>query len=88
MFDFILKNLSILKKFLFINLIIFVVIGFGTIFYLKTVQPNLIKKKTVNHIQIIDNTIDHIKRLNVKFKTEDIRTFLFSNIPSQYLSIE
>ena len=68
MFDFILKNLSILKKFLFINLVIFLVIGIGTIFYLKTVQPNLIKKKIANHIQIIDNTIDHIQRLNVNFR--------------------
>ena len=78
MFDFILKNLSILKKFLFINLVIFLVIGIGTIFYLKTVQPNLIKKKTVNHIKIINNTIDHIKRLNVKFNEDDVRSFLFS----------
>ena len=73
-----LKNLSILKKFLFINFIIFIIIGFGTIFYLKTVQPNLIKKKTANHIQVIDNTIDHIQRLNIKFDEDDIRRFLFS----------
>ena len=78
MFDFILKNLSILKKFLFINLIIFIVIGSGTIIYLKTVQPSLIKKKAANHIQIIDNTIDHIQRLNIKFNEDDIRKFLFS----------
>ena len=45
MFEFILKNLSILKKFLFVNLIIFIIIGAGTIIYLKSVQPNLIKKK-------------------------------------------
>ena len=74
----ILKNLSILKKFLFINSIVFLIIGFGTIFYLKTVQPNLIKKKTANHIQIINNTIDHIRRLDIKFKEGDIRKFLFS----------
>ena len=78
MFNFTLKNLSILKKFLFVNLIVFIVIGSATIIYLKTVQPNLIKKKAVNHIQIIDNTIDHIQRLNIKFKIEDIRKFLFS----------
>ena len=78
MLEFILKNLSILKKFLFINFIIFIVIGSGTIIYLKTVQPNLIKKKNVNHIQIINNTIDHIQRLNVKFRENDIRKFLFS----------
>ena len=57
MFDFILKKLSILKKFLLINLIAFIIIGSGTIIYLKTVQPNLIKKKSVNHIKIINNTI-------------------------------
>ena len=73
-----LKNLSILKKFLLINLIIFIIIGSGTIIYLKTVKPNLIKKKTVNHIKIINNTIDHIQRLNIKFKEDDIRKFLFS----------
>ena len=78
MFDFILKNLSILKKFLFINLFIFIIIGSGTIIYLKTVKPNLIKEKTGNHIQIINNTISHIQRLNVKFNENDIRAFLFS----------
>ena len=74
----VLKNLSILKKFLFINSIVFIIIGLGTIFYLKTVQPNLIKKKIANHIQIIDNTIDHIQRLNVNFNEDDVRKFLFS----------
>ncbi len=78
MFDFILKKLSILKKFLLINLIAFLLIGSGTVIYLKTVQPNLIKKKSVNHIKIINNTIDHIKRLNVKFEIDEIRRFLFS----------
>ena len=78
MFDFILKKLSILKKFLFVNLIVFILIGSGTVIYLKTVQPNLIKKKTANHIKIINNTIDHIKRLNVRFEIEEIRSFLFS----------
>ncbi len=78
MFNNFLKSLSILKKFLFINLIIFFVIGGLTILYLSTVKPNLILKKTVKHIQIIDNTINHILRLDVKFEEQDIRKFLFS----------
>ena len=78
MLNTLLKDLSILKKFLFINLIIFIVIGSFTIIYLGSVQPNLIKKKTSNHIQIIDNTVDHIKRLKIEFTNEDIRKFLFS----------
>ena len=78
MFNNILKNLSILKKFLFINLIFFTIIGLFTFIYLKNVQPNLIKKKSSNHIEVINNTIDNIIRLNVKFVEEDIRSFLFS----------
>ena len=73
-----LNSLSILKKFLFINFIFFTVIGSFTIIYLNNVEPNLIKKKSFNHKNIIDNTIDNIKRLNVKFIEEDIKTFLFS----------
>ena len=78
MFDDFLKSLSILKKFLFINLIIFLVIGSLTLIYIGNVKPNLIKDKKSKHIQIINNTIEHILRLNIKFEEEDIRRFLFS----------
>ena len=78
MFSNFLKNLSILKKFLFINFIFFTIIGLFTFIYLKNVQPNLIKKKSSNHIEVINNTIDNLIRLDVKFIEEDIRSFLFS----------
>ena len=78
MFNILLKDLSILKKFLFINLLIFIIIGSFTIIYLSSVKPSLIKDKTANHILIIDNTIEHIRRLQIKFNEEDIRKFLFS----------
>jgi len=74
----ILKNFSILKKFLFINLIVFIVIGILTIVYLNFSKPNLIYKKTSNHIAVINNTTDHIKRLKINFNKEDLRRFLFS----------
>ena len=73
-----LKNISILKKFLFINLIVFIIFGSLTAVYLKGIQPNLINKKTSNHIEIIDNTIEHIRRLKIQFNEDDIRKFLFS----------
>jgi len=73
-----LKSLSILKKFLFINLIIFLIIGSLTLLYIGNVKPNLIKQKTIKHIEVINNTIEHILRLNIKFEREDIRKFLFS----------
>ncbi len=72
------KNISILKKFLFINLIVFIIFGSLTVIYLKRIQPNLINKKTSNHINIINNTIDHIRRLKIQFNKDDIRKFLFS----------
>ena len=78
MFSNLLKSLSILKKFLFINFIFFTIIGLFTFIYLKNVQPNLIKKKSSKHIEVINNTVDNLKRLNVKFVKKDIRKFLFS----------
>ena len=72
------KNISILKKFLFINLVVFIVFWSLTAIYLKGIQPNLINKKTSNHINIINNTIDHIKRLKIQFNKDDVRKFLFS----------
>ena len=73
-----LKNLSILKKFLFINLIFFSIIGLFTFLYLKNVQPNLIKNKSSNHIKIINNTVENLERLDIEFKEDDIRKFLLS----------
>jgi len=78
MFNNVLKNLSILKKFLFINTIFFTIFGLFTFVYINNVQPNLIKKKSSNHIEVINNTIDNLTGLNVKFIEEDIRSFLFS----------
>ena len=78
MFSKYLKSLSILKKFLFINFIIFTIIGLFTIIYLSNVQPNLIKKKSVEHLNVINNTINTLIRLDIKFDVDDIRKFLFS----------
>ena len=78
MFNYFLKNLSILRKFLFINFIIFIVIGLITILYLNSVQPNLIKAKQSNHIEILNNTTGHLSRLKVGFNQDEIRNFLFS----------
>ena len=78
MFSKYLKSLSILKKFLFINLIIFTIIGLFTFVYLSNVQPNLIKKKSVEHVKVINNTVNTLLRLDIKFDADDIRKFLFS----------
>ena len=78
MFDYFLKNLSILRKFLFINFLIFIIIGLITILYLNSVQPNLIKAKQSKHIEILNNTIGHFNRLNIGFNKDEIKNFLFS----------
>ena len=72
------KTASILKKFLLFNLTTFSILGLFTIFYLKAIQPNLVKERATDHRIIINNTIDHLKRLNVDYSSEGIRTFLLS----------
>ena len=74
----ILKNFSILKKFLFINFIFFLIISIFTTVYIYSIQPSLIKDKSANHYKIIDNTVNHIQRLNISFIQEEIRKFLIS----------
>ena len=73
-----LKNLSILKKFLFINFLVFLIIGLLTLIYLNRIQPTLIKTKTVNHVNTLDNTIENLNRLQVQFNEEEVKGFLFS----------
>ncbi len=72
------KTASILKKFLLFNLTTFSILGLFTIFYLKAIQPNLVKKRATDHKIIISNTVDHLKRLNVNYSEEGIRKFLLS----------
>ncbi len=72
------KTASILRKFLLFNLIVFSILGLFTIVYLKAIQPNLIKKRVADHYIIINNTEDHIQRLNINFNSEEIKTFLLS----------
>ena len=72
------NNQSILKKFLLINFVVFLIIGILTLFYLNTVKPTLIKNKTSSHIKIIDNTTQNIERLKINFTIDEIREFLFS----------
>ena len=72
------KTASILKKFLLFNLTVFSVLGLFTIIYLEAIQPNLVKKRTINHKVIISNTVDHFDRLNINYTKSGIRTFLLS----------
>ena len=69
---------SILKKFLFFNLFIFLVLGSFTFLYLSTTKPNLVKNRSHEHIKIIDNTSDHINRLNIEFTKKNMTEFLLS----------
>ncbi len=72
------KSASILRKFLVFNFLVFTILGVFTFLYLKAIQPNLVKDRTANHNIIIQNTIDHLERLNVEFDDENIKTFLLS----------
>ena len=69
---------SILKKFLFFNLIIFLFLGIWTYLYLSATKPNLVKNRSNQHSKIINNTSDHIARLNIQFTKESATEFLLS----------
>ena len=72
------KSASILRKFLLFNLLVFCILGLFTLLYLKAIQPNLVKQRTLDHFIVIKNTSDHLERLNIEFNRESIKTFLLS----------
>ncbi len=72
------KSTSILKKFLFFNFFVFSILGLFTFFYLKAIQPNLVKQRTEKHNVIINNTSNHLERLQISFEKKPIKDFLFS----------
>ena len=69
---------SILRKFLVFNLIVFLFLGIFTFLYLNAIKPNLIKNRSDEHSKIINNTLDHINRLNIEFTKEGTIEFLLS----------
>ena len=60
---------SILRKFLIFNFFGFLILGLFTFFYLRGIQPNLVKQRTEKHVVIINNTSNHIERLQIKFES-------------------
>lgn len=72
------KTASILRKFLLFNFSVFCVLGIFTLLYLKAIQPNLVKDRASNHTVIINNTKDHLERLNINFNKEELNKFLLS----------
>ena len=67
---------SILRKFLIFNFIVFLFLGIFTFLYLNAIKPNLIKNRSSQHLKIINNTSDHINRLNIEFSIEGFTNFL------------
>ena len=63
---------SILRKFLIFNLIIFLFLGIWTYLYLSAIKPNLIENRSKQHAIIINNTSDHINRLDIEFDKNQI----------------
>ena len=64
---------SILRKFLVFNFFAFLILGLFTYFYLKSIQPNLVKQRTEKHVVIINNTSNHIDRLQLDFEKESLK---------------
>ena len=73
-----LSSSSILKKFLVFNFIVFLVLSIFTFLYLQDIEPNLVNNRSKQHDKIINNTSNHINRLNIQFNKEGITEFLLS----------
>ena len=69
---------TILKKFLLFNFIIFLFLGIFTFLYLQAIRPNLVNNRSDQHSRIIENTSNHIDRLNMKFTEESATDFFLS----------
>tara|TARA_Y100000590_G_scaffold373610_1_gene437508 strand:+ start:1031 stop:2569 length:1539 start_codon:yes stop_codon:yes gene_type:complete len=69
---------SILRKFLVFNFFAFLILGLFTFLYLKGIQPSLVKQKTEKHLVIINNTSNHIERLQINFQNKGLKNFLLS----------
>ena len=72
------RSSSILRKFLVFNLIVFLVLGIFTFLYLNEIKPNLVKNRSNQHLKVINNTSDHINRLNIQFTQKNATKFLLS----------
>ena len=73
-----LRSSSILKKFLVFNFIVFLVLSIFTFLYLQDIEPNLVNNRSKQHDKIINNTSNHINRLNIEFSKEGLTKFLLS----------
>jgi len=69
---------SILRKFLVFNFVVFLVLGIFTFLYLNAIKPNMVENRSDQHSKIINNTSDHINRLNIEFNKEGVTKFLLS----------
>ena len=72
------KSSSFLRKFLVFNFIVFLILGIFTFLYLSSTKPNLVKKRSNKHSIVINNTLDHIERLNIDFTKKGVTEFLLS----------
>ena len=73
-----LSSSSILKKFLVFNFIVFLVLSIFTFLYLQDIEPNLVNNRSKQHDKIINNTSNHLNRLNIEFNKDGVTEFLLS----------
>ncbi len=67
---------TLLARFLFLNLLVFFVLGFVTFSYLKSIEPELVKEKNEDHQKLINNISLNMSLQNVQFKKDSLRIFL------------
>ena len=72
-----LSTKSLLRQFLAFNLLVFFVLGFFTFVYLLAIEPELIRKKSNKHENIIENLSLNLNNQNVQISEYELTNFLY-----------
>ena len=72
-----LSTKSLLRQFLAFNLLVFFVLGFFTFVYLLAIEPELIRKKSNKHENIIENLSLNLNNQNVQITEYELTNFLY-----------
>ncbi len=71
-----LSSRSLLTQFLVFNFLIFIILGFFTFLYLKAIEPELISKRSDQHLRVIKNIEANLNIQKTKIDSKNLKEFL------------
>ena len=71
-----LSSRSLLTQFLVFNFLIFIILGFFTFLYLKAIEPELISKRSDQHLRVIKNIEANLNIQKTRIDSKNLKEFL------------